>query len=174
MADILSHPPPVDSGLRALETNMPGARPYVFNAAAHAHLIPYLAALQGQCITQDRMIGTFLPPLNHDKLLVWWREKIAEANAGTRTIFILLEESDPGSKAKGNELVGAVMLGMPKSETSPFRAHVESLLIHTRYRKRGGARQLMAVLHTEASQKGKTLLVSGLAQLISHGSLPIC
>lgn len=105
------------------------------------------------------MIGTFLPPLNHEKLLAWWKERIAEVNAGTRVIILLLLESQPGSRAKGPELMGVVMLGMPKTETGPFRGYVEKLLISPKYRRQGGARALMLALETEAMKRGKTLLM---------------
>jgi ribosomal protein S18 acetylase RimI-like enzyme len=146
---------------------MAAAAPYVFSTAAHSQLIPYLAALHAACITQDGLIATFLPPLSHEKLLAWWRDRIAEVNNGTRIILLLLEESDPGSRAKGNELVGVVMLAMPTSETGPFRAYVEELLVASRFRRRGAARTLLATVEMEAAQRGKTLLVS-------PTSLPLC
>lgn len=138
----------------------PSANPYVFTSTDHAHLTPYLAALQASCVTHDRLSSSFLPPLNHEKLLSWWKDRIAECNAGTRLILLLLAESQPGTRAKGPELVGVVMLGMPVSETGPFRAVVEELLISPRYRRRGGARTLMGAVEVEAARRGKTLLVS--------------
>jgi len=134
--------------------------PYVFDAGVHAHLIPYLAALHGSCITNDQMVGTFLPPLNHEKLLNWWKDRIAEVNGGSRVIILLLEESDPGSRAKGDELTGAIMLHMPTMETGPHVAFLESLLVNPRHRRKGAARILVTALEIEAIQKGKTLLVS--------------
>jgi GNAT superfamily N-acetyltransferase len=139
---------------------MATANPYVYTPAAHSQLIPYLAALYASCITQDGLVATFLPPLSHDKLLAWWRERIAESNAGTRVILLLLDESEPGSRAKGNELVGVAMLAMPVSETGAFRAYVEELLVTQRYRRRGAATTLLNALEMEALQRGKTLLVS--------------
>ena len=122
-------------------------------------MVPYLAALHGSCITHDRTISTFLPPLNHEKLLSYWKEKIAEVGAGTRAIIILLEESEPGARAKGTELKGVVMLSMPPIETGPFRAYVESLLISPKFRRQGAARLLMETLEVHAISRGKTLLV---------------
>jgi hypothetical protein len=144
------------------------AKAHLFDPVAHAHLTPWLAGLQAQCITHDRMIGFFMTPLSNEKLLAWWKDRIAEAKVGTRVIIILLNESDPGSKPKGDELVGVVMLAMPHSETSPFRARVECLLVSTKYRNRGGAVVLMKALHSEAVRKGKTLLVSNLSELRVH------
>lgn len=133
---------------------------YLFTPAAHAHLTPYVAALHASCITHDGLIATFLPPLHHEKLLAWWKERIAEVAAGTRVIVLLLEESEPGSRAKGTELVGVVMLGMPPSETGPFRGFVEKLLVNPKNRSRGFARMMLGALEGEAVRRGKTLLVS--------------
>ncbi|KAK1965693.1 hypothetical protein LY78DRAFT_658044 [Colletotrichum sublineola] len=132
---------------------------YIFSPADHGHLIPYLAALHAACISSDRTLATFLPPLSHEKLLGWWKDRIAEVTAGTRIMLILLDESEPGSKPKGTELMGVVMLLMPYSETGPFRGFVEKLLISPKFRRRGGARMLMSALEGEAVQRGRTLLV---------------
>lgn len=147
------------------------ARPHTFRVAEHSHLTPWLAALHAQCISHDRMIGTFLPPLSHEKLLGWWKERIAEVRAGTRSIIMLLDESEPGAKFKGEELVGVVMLSTPPLETAPFRASVESLLVSTKYRRRGGATMLLRAVHEEAYRAKKTLLVSLQTDLVFRQSL---
>ncbi len=114
---------------------MATARPYIFSSEAHSHLLVYLAALHGSCINHDGMLGTFLTPLSYEKLLAWWKDRIAEVNAGTRMILILLDESEPGSKAKETELKGAIMLGLPPSETSAHCAAVETLVVKPDFRR---------------------------------------
>lgn len=141
------------------------AQATVFDAAAHSHLTPYLAGLHAQCITRDLMTGSFLPPLTNDKLLNWWKDRIAETKAGTRVIILLLSGAVPGAKVKGDDLVGVAMLAIPHLETSPFRAHVESLLVAAKYRRKGGSMTLMSTVHGQATLKGKTLLVSILSSL---------
>ncbi|KAH7165496.1 acyl-CoA N-acyltransferase [Dactylonectria macrodidyma] len=131
----------------------------LFSPAQHGHLIPYLAAIHASCITHDRTIATFLPPLSHEKLLAWWKERIAEVNDGKRLIFILLNESEPGSRAKGADVMGVVMLAMPYSETRPFRGSVEKLLVHKNFRGRGGARTLLGSLEVEAVKRGRSMLL---------------
>lgn len=86
---------------------------------------------------------------------------------------MLLDESDPGAKAKGEELVGVVMLATPPLETAPFRASVESLLVSTKYRRRGGATMLLRAVHEEACRVKKTLLVSSPSTIrpVSYGSV---
>ncbi|KAJ2893838.1 putative acetyltransferase [Zalerion maritima] len=132
---------------------------YVFTQAEHAHLTPYLAALHASCITHDSTIATFLPPLNHDKLLTFWKEGIAEANSGKRLIMILLDESDPGSRAKGTELVGVATMVMPQTETGPFRGFIEKVFVSTKARRKGYGRRLMAAVEMEAVGRGRTLLM---------------
>ncbi|KAB5545948.1 acetyltransferase [Coniochaeta sp. 2T2.1] len=134
------------------------ASTHVFSQSEHSQLVPYLAALHASCITHDHMIGTFLPPLHHEKLLSWWKERIAEVSAGTRVIVLLLTDPEPGQRAQGKELMGVAMLGMPKSETGPFRGYVEKVLVSTKYRGHGGARALMQEIETEAVRQGRRLL----------------
>jgi GNAT superfamily N-acetyltransferase len=144
----------------------------LFSPAEHANLIPYIAALHASCVSNDQVIATFLPPINHEKLLAWWKEKIAEVNLGRRFICILLDESLPGSKPKGLELMGIVMLNMPSSETGPFRGFVEKLFVSSKYRRKGGARALMNNLEAEALKRGKPLLVRHIAYRFPPESPP--
>ncbi|KAF5651652.1 hypothetical protein F25303_3999 [Fusarium sp. NRRL 25303] len=131
----------------------------LFSPGQHGHLIPYLAAIHASCITHDRTIAEFLPPLSHEKLLAWWKERIAEVADGKRLIFILLNDCEPGARPNGADVVGVVMLNMPSSETGPFRGVVEKLLVHKAFRGRGGARTLISALEAEATKRGRTILL---------------
>ncbi|KAF5244511.1 hypothetical protein FAUST_2331 [Fusarium austroamericanum] len=131
----------------------------IFSPSQHGHLIPYLAAIHASCITHDRTIAEFLPPLSHEKLLAWWKERIAEVADGKRLIFILLNETEPGVRPKGPDVIGVVMLSMPSSETGPFRGVVEKLFVQKAWRRRGFARTLMSTLETEATKRGRTILL---------------
>lgn len=135
----------------------------LFSPGQHGHLIPYLAAIHASCITHDRTIAEFLPPLSHEKLLAWWKERIAEVADGKRLIFILLNDCEPGARPNGSDVVGVVMLNMPSSETGPFRGVVEKLLVHKAFRGRGGARTLISALEAEATKRGRTILVSSMS-----------
>ncbi|KAG6039531.1 hypothetical protein E4U41_002501 [Claviceps citrina] len=155
-----------------------------FSPKQHSHLTPYLAALHASCIVHDRTMATFLPPLSHEKLLAWWKERIAEVVDGKRLIWMLVAKPDAeadasagaagtrtgtrtgtepaattGRKLKGTEITGVVMLCVPHSETGAFRGRVEKLLVHKSFRGRGGARALMGALEAEALSMGRTLLV---------------
>ncbi|KAJ4417991.1 hypothetical protein N0V82_005843 [Gnomoniopsis sp. IMI 355080] len=136
-------------------------RTQVFNAREHSHLTVYLAGIHGECITSDKMIGTFVSPLNIEKMLKWWKDRIAETTAGNRVIIMLLSGApDPAVKIHSDHLVGVAMLATPHVETSPFRASVESLLISSRYRRRGGSHVLLQAVEDQALMKGKTLLMA--------------
>jgi hypothetical protein len=131
----------------------------LFSPDSHSHLTPYLAGLHAQCITRDLMTGSFLPPLANDKLLNYWKDRIAETKAGTRVIILLLKPAAPAAKVKGDDLVGVAMLATPHSETSPFVANVESLLVAAKYREKNGSVTLMNEIHGQAILKGRRLLV---------------
>jgi len=137
---------------------------YLFSQPDHGHLVPYLAALHASCITQDQMVGPFLPPLTNEKLLAWWKERIAEANRGVRIIVLLLNPSSSadlknGGKPAGTDLRGLGMVKLSDSETGSFRGHIDAVLVDRRYRRQGGARALVAALEYEAVKRGRTLLV---------------
>lgn len=132
---------------------------YTFSPEQHGHLVPYMAALHASCITLDHMVGPFLPPLTNEKLLPWWKERIAEAAGATRIIVLLLPETKPGKKPLGTELRGIAMLKLAETETGSFRGHIDAVLVDRRHRRQGGARSLVAALEYEAAKKGRSLLV---------------
>lgn len=132
---------------------------YVFSQEQHGHLIPYIAALHASCITLDHMVGPFLPPLTNEKLLPWWKERIAEAVNGTRVIVLLLPEATLGKKPLGTDLRGLAMLKLSESETGSFRGHIDAVLVDRRHRRQGGAKALIAALEYEAAKRGRSLLV---------------
>ncbi|KAL2024547.1 hypothetical protein VTK56DRAFT_7590 [Thermocarpiscus australiensis] len=131
----------------------------VFSQEQHGHLVPYIAALHASCITLDRMIGPFLPPLTNEKLLPWWKERIAEANRGARVIVLLLPESALAGKPAGTDLRGLAMLRLSESETGSFRGHIDAVLVDRKHRRQGGAKALVAALEYEAAKRGRSLLL---------------
>lgn len=134
---------------------------YLFTPELHAHLTAYIAALHASCITLDRLAASpFLPPLTNEKLLPWWKERIAEATRGDRLIILLLPETPPNTKASGTDLRGLAMVKLSKSETGSFRGRIDALLVDRRYRRQGGARSLVVAAEYESARRGRTLLVS--------------
>ncbi|KAL1841982.1 hypothetical protein VTJ49DRAFT_6225 [Mycothermus thermophilus] len=153
---------------------------YLYSQDQHGHLVPYMAALHASCISLDGMVGPFLPPLTNEKLLPWWRERIAEANRGTRIIVLLLAPpseatptppATPGNgisitnsaatakKPLGTDLRGLAMLKLSESETGSFRGRIDTVLVDRRHRRQGGARALVAALEYEAAKRGRSLLL---------------
>ncbi|KAL1898569.1 hypothetical protein Sste5346_003473 [Sporothrix stenoceras] len=166
------------------------ARVQKYNPALHSHLVLYLAALHGARITSENLSGSFAPPLNHEKLLDWWRVRLT-----TSAVFLLLRStpfptstatqmsqqstaaaalaasasavpsSSPGgspapAKVAGPDLVGVIMLRSHPAETSPHVALVELLLVNLQYRQLGGERQLLETVERQALLEGKTLLTA--------------
>ncbi len=102
-----------------------------------------------------------MPPLNHEKLLVWWRERLASA-----AVFLLLRRlgssgssGSSGAKPEGSDLVGVIMVRSHPAETSPHVAAIELLLVNMQYRELGGEQQLLATVEQQAVREGRTLLV---------------
>ncbi|KAK3997402.1 hypothetical protein QBC44DRAFT_347055 [Cladorrhinum sp. PSN332] len=134
---------------------------YLFSPTSHAHLTPYIAALHASCITQDHLsTSPFLPPLTNEKLLPWWKERIAEATRGDRLIILLLPETPPNKKPLGTDLRGLAMVKLSKSETGSFRGRIDALLVDRRFRRQGGGRSLVAAVEYEAARRGRTLLLA--------------
>lgn len=142
---------------------MPPATVHQYAPAAHGHLVLYLAALHGARITADNLSGSFAPPLNHEKLLDWWRVRLT-----TSAVFLLLRPptlptplTPPiPTKVTGPDLVGVIMLRSHPAETSPHVASVELLLVNLQYRQRGGERQLLQTVEQQAVLEGRTLLTA--------------
>ncbi|KAI0442362.1 acyl-CoA N-acyltransferase [Xylaria telfairii] len=93
------------------------------------HMVPYLAAFHAARIHHERVVTTFLLPLDIDRLIGDWAVMMEDVRAGRRLIVICLDESEPGSVAKGAELRGVVMLRMPQAETAVDEGHVEKLMM---------------------------------------------
>lgn len=129
-----------------------------FVPSQHSHLVAYLAAIHAGCITHDRTIATFLPPLSHEKLLAWWKDRISEVNDETRVIHILVKKLGPDGRLEGPDVMGVVMLSIPFSETGRSRGSVEKLLVHKGHRGKGAARALLMALEADAIRRGRKLL----------------
>ncbi|CAK7269622.1 hypothetical protein SEPCBS119000_003664 [Sporothrix epigloea] len=143
----------------------PAATVHRYDPGAHGHLVLYLAALHGSRITADNLSGSFVPPLNHEKLLDWWRTKLT-----TSAVFLLLRKpSDEAAaaasaaaakKIKGTDLAGVIVLSSHPAETSPHVAAVDLLLVNLPYRQLGGERMLLQTVEQKALLEGRTLLTA--------------
>ncbi|KAI1608158.1 acyl-CoA N-acyltransferase [Exophiala viscosa] len=127
--------------------------------------------LHASCILYDGTLATFLPPLNYDTLYEWWEEQVKEIELGRRHIIVSVSEVSERTGhlqapwhgesidwpilERGLEVSGVVMLATPFSQTGPFRATVEKLLVSPLHRRRGVARALMTKLEDVALQNGR-------------------
>lgn len=84
------------------------------------------------CSEQDGTIATFLPPWDKSEMAKWYMKLAQEIKKGRREIILQYLKGQQGE----NKLAGFVMLAMPWSETGPFRASVEKLLVSPDFRKR--------------------------------------
>ena len=133
-------------------------KPIIFDTKIHSHLIASFVHIHIACITSSPYtIATFLPPLQSDVLKAWWEARVKEEIEGTRKIII---QKAPNPTTGEEELAGYVMLGMPASQTGPFRGIVEKLLVPPEHRKKGIAKALMKKVEEIAKENGRTLLVS--------------
>jgi GNAT superfamily N-acetyltransferase len=134
------------------------SEPVIFDPKIHTHLIPSFVRIHIACITSaPYTIATFLPPLQSTALQVWWEARIKEENQRLRKIILQMARNPVTGE---EELAGYVMLGMPPSQTGPFRGIVEKLLVSPEHRKKGIARALMNKVEEIARELGRTLLVS--------------
>ncbi|KAK0704236.1 hypothetical protein B0T21DRAFT_105862 [Apiosordaria backusii] len=136
---------------------------YLFHPEHHTHLIPYMAALHASSINIDRttIIGPFLPPLSLEPLLLWWKDRIAEHQAQTRIIILLLPPSEKANqKPKGEDLRGLAMVELDQSQAGNFRGVIDLLIVGQKFRRQGGARSLVQACEYESAKKGRSLLTA--------------
>jgi acetyltransferase len=112
-------------------------------------LVPQLVALLQDAVHHGSSVG-FLPPLASETAEEYWLEVLGEVSRGVR---ILLVSTETG------EVTGAVQLGLATKQNGRHRAEVQKLLVHTRFRRRGIARALLAAAEEAARSQGRTLLV---------------
>jgi len=128
----------------------------VFNPQTQRPMLPQLVNLHAACIEQDNTIATFLPPLDHGRMLEWWSQRADEVAQGTRDIIMCYVQSD---ESQSPVLGGFVTLAKPPSETGPFRATVEKLLVSPAHRRLGIAKLVMEKVEALAAEKGRTMIV---------------
>jgi GNAT superfamily N-acetyltransferase len=135
----------------------------LFKPLQHSHLPPSIASLHIACIMHDHTLATFLPPLEHFKVLKMWQAYAADVERGSRHIIMVLA---PATSAFCNAGVArVVMLNKPFAETGPFRAEVLKLFTSLNHRRKGIAKRLMVRLEEVARKEERTLLVRSRAAL---------
>lgn len=115
-------------------------------------LLPQLHELLRDAVEARASVG-FLPPLAAAEADDYWQSVVVALDAGHRVLLVAHEPGAPG------ELLGTVQLDLATRPNSRLRAEVSKLLVHTRARRQGLARQLLQALEAEARQLGRTTLV---------------
>jgi GNAT superfamily N-acetyltransferase len=92
----------------------------------------------------------FIPPLAFDTAKEYWLEAIEELAQGKRVLLV---------SRQAGEMTGSVQLALVAKQNGRHRAEVQKLLVHTRFRNRGIARQLMSAIEDAARAENRMLLV---------------
>ena len=121
------------------------------SAAEARALLPQLHELLRDAVDSRAAVG-FLPPLAAAEAEGYWQSVVAAIAAGHR---VLLVAHQPDTDA----LLGAVQLDLATRPNSLLRAEVSKLLVHSRARRQGLARQLLLDLESHARSLGRTTLV---------------
>ncbi|MET4076175.1 GNAT family N-acetyltransferase [Hymenobacter sp. UYCo722] len=122
------------------------------SAAEARALLPQLHQLLQDAVDSGASVG-FLPPLSAAEAQEYWQSVVAAIEAGHR---VLLVAHEPGA---AGQLLGTVQLDLATRPNSLLRAEVSKLLVHTRARRQGLARQLLVALETQAAHLGRSTLV---------------
>ena len=122
------------------------------SAAAARALLPQLHELLHDAVESGASVG-FLPPLPAAEAQEYWLSVVAAVEAGHRVLLVAREAGETGP------LLGTAQLDLATRPNSRLRAEVSKLLVHTRARRRGIARQLLVALEAQARQLGRSTLV---------------
>ncbi|KHN90269.1 GNAT family N-acetyltransferase [Pectobacterium actinidiae] len=108
-----------------------------------------LVTLLNDCVESGASIG-FLAPLEAGEAERYWQGVAADLAEGGRTLLIARE---------AGRIAGAVQISYCPKKNGIHRAEVEKLMVHTAFRQRGIAQQLMAEVERQAQAHQRTLLV---------------
>lgn len=112
--------------------------------------LPELTDILVDCVNGGASVS-FMQPFHPDKAIAFW-QNVAQSVAASERIVLAYEHQEGG-------LLGTVQLITDLPENQPHRAEVAKLLVHSRGRRQGIARQLMTALEEEAARLGKSVLV---------------
>jgi acetyltransferase len=122
------------------------ARLTEFDALAN---LPGLATLLEDAVNNGASVG-YLRPLDSRLSNRYWREVCDALATGGRILLVARD---------GVEIVGSVQLDLSRKPNGRHRAEVQKLLVLSRHRRRGIARDLMSAIEEEARRANRSLLV---------------
>jgi GNAT superfamily N-acetyltransferase len=109
-----------------------------------------LAEVLLDCVQHGASVG-FVLPYTLEEARRFWQNILAQWEPGARRLLVLRDE-------KG-AIAGTVQLLLKALDNGSHRAEVSKMLVHSRMRRRGCGRALMAAIEACAREEGKTLLV---------------
>jgi len=92
----------------------------------------------------------FLADVTPAQLREFWSSSIAEQRNGGRLLFV--------AECDGHVVATTMLLLAPQPNQS-HRAEIAKMLVHSSYRRRGIARQLLHMAESAALERGRTLLM---------------
>ncbi len=119
------------------------------DATAAQVLLPELIHLLRETVDDGASIG-FWSPLTEAEAEHYWREVIADLDAGRRILLVA---------RLGQAVVGSGQLEPAHKRNGAHRAEVQKLMVTPAARRRGIGRTLLSALEDEARLAGRTLLV---------------
>ena len=111
--------------------------------------LPGLTRLLEDAVNHGASVG-YLRPLESSLSHRYWLEVCDALAAGGRVLLVARE---------ADEIVGSVQLDLSGKPNGRHRAEVQKLLVLSRHRRRGIARDLMRAVEEEARRASRTLLV---------------
>jgi len=111
--------------------------------------LPGLTTLLEDAVNNGASVG-YLRPLDSRLSHRYWREVCDALATGGRILLVARD---------GVEIVGSVQLDLSRKPNGRHRAEVQKLLVLSRYRRRGIARDLMHAIEEEARRANRSLLV---------------
>ncbi|GAA4382596.1 GNAT family N-acetyltransferase [Hymenobacter koreensis] len=119
------------------------------SATAALARIPELSELLIDAIENGAAVG-FMPPLTPAAAEDYWQEVIAAVEAEQRVLLVAETEG---------RLCGTLQLDLVNKPNGLHRAEVMKMLVHSRHRRQGIARQLLEALEEAAQHHQRTTLV---------------
>lgn len=102
-----------------------------------------------EAVAEGASLG-FLPPLRRDEAWQYWLSLRPELRRGSRLLL--------GAWCD-DRLIGTGQLELMERSNGQHRAEVQRLFVAPEFRGRGVGRAIMAALHQEARQRGRSLLL---------------
>jgi len=93
---------------------------------------------------------SFMQPYSRDDGLRFWRDKVfPDVASGRRVLFVAHLDG---------ALVGTVQIDVAQPPNQPHRCELAKMIVHSRARRKGVGRRLMAAVEAHAKSIGKTLI----------------